>query len=71
MRSRMVLVGIALIVALALVTGSVLLVGYAAAAASLLIIVTLLIRKAIRGGSAFADPVARAAVGRFDDREAA
>jgi hypothetical protein len=51
-RTRIVLVGFALIVALALVTGSVLLVGYAAATASLLIIVALLVRKGIRGGSA-------------------
>ena len=65
MRSRMVLVGFVLIVALALVTGSVLLVGYAAAAASLLIIVTLLARKAVRGRSASPIPLDVAEVGRF------
>jgi hypothetical protein len=37
-----------LIVGLALLTGSVLLIGYAAAAASLLTVVTLLVRKALR-----------------------
>ena len=52
MRSRIVIGGLALTVALALVTGSVLLIGYATAAASLLIIVTLLVRKALRGRSA-------------------
>ena len=51
MRSRMVLVGFVLIVALALVTGSVLLVAYAAAAASLMTVVTLLVRKALRDRS--------------------
>jgi uncharacterized membrane protein YphA (DoxX/SURF4 family) len=51
-RSRIVVVALALIVGLTLVTGSVLLIGYAAAAASLLIIVTLLVRNALRGGSA-------------------
>jgi hypothetical protein len=45
-------VGFASIVALALATGSVLLVGYVAAAASLLTVVTLLVRRAIRGESA-------------------
>jgi Flp pilus assembly protein protease CpaA len=51
-RNRIVVVGLALVVALALVTGSVLLVGYAAATASALIIVSLLVRKVLRGGSA-------------------
>ena len=41
-------VGFALIGALALFTGSVLLIGYVAAAASLLTIVIVLVRKAIR-----------------------
>jgi hypothetical protein len=60
-RSRMVIVGLALIVALALVTGTVLLVGYAAATASLLIIVALLVRKGIRGrlASPIPSPVPR------------
>jgi hypothetical protein len=40
--------GFALIVALALLTGSVLLIGYVAAAASLLTVVILLVRAAIR-----------------------
>ena len=48
----MIVAGFAVIVTLALVTGSVLLVGYAAAAASLLIVATLLARKAVRGRSA-------------------
>ena len=51
MRSRMVLVGFVIIVALALVTGSVLLVAYAATAASLMTVVTLLVRKALRDRS--------------------
>lgn len=49
MRSRFVLVGFALIVALALVTGSVLLVGYVAATASLLTVVILLVKRALGG----------------------
>jgi hypothetical protein len=48
-RSRIVVMGSLLIIALALATGSVLLIGYAAALASLLTIVTLLVRRAIRG----------------------
>jgi hypothetical protein len=51
-RSRIVAVGFAIIMGLALLTGSVLLVGYAAAAASLLVIVTLLVRRVVRRGSA-------------------
>ena len=51
MRSRIVVVGLALIVGLALLTQSVLLFGYSAAAASSLIIVTLLGRKALGGES--------------------
>jgi hypothetical protein len=47
-RTRIVVAGFASIVALALFTGSVLLIGYAAAAASLLTIVTLLVRRAVR-----------------------
>ena len=71
MRNRIVVVGLALAVALALVTGSVLLVGYAAAAASVLIIVTLLFRKALRAGSAspIQSPVPRWA--DSEDQEAA
>jgi hypothetical protein len=70
-RSRIVVVGLALVVALALVTGSVLLIGYAAAAASLLIIVTLLVRKALRGrgASPIQSPVPRWV--DSEDREAA
>jgi len=48
---RIVFLGLSLIVALALLTGSVLLIGYVVAAASLLTIVTLVIRRAIRGES--------------------
>jgi hypothetical protein len=51
-RSRIVVVGLALIIGLTLVTGSVLLAGYVAAAASLLTIVTLLVRKPLRRRSA-------------------
>jgi hypothetical protein len=47
-RSRTVVVGFVLIIALALITGSVLLIGYVAAAASLLTVATLLVRKALR-----------------------
>jgi len=46
--SRTLVVGFVLIIALALVTGSVLLIGYVAAAASLVTVVTLLVRKALR-----------------------
>jgi hypothetical protein len=70
-RDRIVVVGLALAVALALVTGSVLLLGYAAATASVLIIVTLLLRKAVRRESASA---IESAVPRWvdvEDREAA
>ena len=51
MRSRTVIVGFALIVALALVTGSVLLIAYGAAAASLLTVPALLVKRAIRRDS--------------------
>ncbi len=71
MKSRMVVLGFALVVALALGTGSVLLVGYAAAAASLLTIVTLLVRKALRGGSASPIPLDVARWVDSEDREAA
>jgi hypothetical protein len=47
-RSRIVVLGFVLIVALALFTGSVLLIGYVAAAASVLTILTLLVKRAIR-----------------------
>jgi hypothetical protein len=70
-RSRIVAVAFALIAALALVTGSVLLVGYAAAAASLVIIVTLLVRKALRGASASPIPLDVARWVDSEDREAA
>ena len=49
MRSRIAVVGFASVVALALATGSVLLIGYVAAAASLLTVATLLVRRAVRG----------------------
>ena len=48
MRSRALVVGFVLFIALAVVTGSVLLIGYVAAAASLLTVVALLARKALR-----------------------
>ena len=51
MRSRIVVLGLALLVALALVTGSVLLIGYLAAAASVLTALTLLVKRAIRAES--------------------
>lgn len=47
MRSRTVVLGFVLIVALALFTGSVLLIGYLAAAASVLTVLTLLVKRAI------------------------
>jgi hypothetical protein len=50
-RSRTVVLGFVLIVALALVTDSVLLIGYVAAAASLLTALTLLVKGAVRGDS--------------------
>jgi len=67
----MVAAGFAVIALVALVTGSVLLVGYVAAAASLLTIVALLVKKAIRGRSV---PLIRSAVPRWvgsEEREAA
>ena len=70
MRRRIVM-AFALIVALALMTGSVLLVGYAAAAASLLIIVTLLVKKALRGRSSSPIPLDVAGWVDAEDREAA
>jgi len=70
-RSRTVAVGIALIVGLALVTGSVLLVGYVAAAASLVMIVTLLVRNAVRGRSAPPRPLDMAGWVDAEEREAA
>ena len=48
MRNRFVVLGFVLIVALALFTGSVLLIGYVAAAASVLTVLTLLVKRAIR-----------------------
>ena len=51
MRSRTIVSGFVLIVALALVAGSVLLVAYVAAAASLLTVLTLLVKRAVRGDS--------------------
>ena len=50
-RSRIVVLGFVLIVTLALLTGSVLLLGYVAAAASMLALLTLLAKRAIRGES--------------------
>jgi hypothetical protein len=50
-RGRTVVLGFVLIVALALFTGSVLLIGYVAAAASLLAVLILLVKRAIRGDS--------------------
>ena len=70
MRSRIVM-GFALIVVLALMTGSVLLVAYTAAAGSLLIIVTLLARKAFRGRSSSPIPLDVAGWVDAEDREAA
>ena len=51
MRSPTVIVGFALIVALALVTGSVLLIGYVAAAASILTVLISLVETAFRDES--------------------
>jgi hypothetical protein len=70
-RSRNLVVGLVLIVALALATGSVLLVGYVVAAALLLTGLTLLVKRALRGESTA--PVA-SFVPRWadaEDREAA
>ena len=66
MRSRTVVVGFALIVALALVTGSVLLIAYVAAAASLLTVLALLVKGAIRRDSIA--PI-ESLVHRWDDAE--
>jgi hypothetical protein len=70
-RSRLVLGGFALIVALAVATGSVLLIGYAAASASLLTIVSLVVRKALRGRSPAPIPLEVAGWVDSEDREAA
>ena len=71
MRTRSVVVGFALIVALALVTGSVLLIAYVAAAASLLIALTMLLKKAIRGNSTAPIESFVPRWGDAEDREAA
>jgi hypothetical protein len=70
-KSRTVVVGLALIVGFALLTQSVPLFGYAAAVASLLIIVTLFVQKALGGESVpgIQSPVPRWA--DSEDREAA
>ena len=64
-----VVVGILLVLTVALVTGSVLLLGYIASAASFLMIIGLLLRKTRRALSS----IPRQAHGRsvWDDREAA
>lgn len=51
MRSRTVVLGSVLVVALALFTGSVLLIGYVAAAASVVTALSVLVKRAIRGES--------------------
>ena len=71
MRSRMVFVVFALLVVLALITGSVLLAGYLVAAASLLMVVTLLARRAARGRSESPIPLDVATEVHFEDRKAA
>ena len=71
MRSRTVVPGLVLVVALALVTGSVLLSGYIAAAASLLTVVIVLVRRAVRReSSARIEPFVPSWVDA-EDREAA
>jgi hypothetical protein len=70
-RSRFVIVGFVLVVAVALITESVLLIGYVAAAASLLTVVTVLVKRAIRrDSSAPIDSFVPRWVG-MEDREAA
>lgn len=51
MRSRTVVPGLVLFVALTMFTGSVLLMGYVAAAASLLTVLTLVVKRVLRGES--------------------
>ena len=51
MRSRTVVPGLVLFVALTVFTGSVLLMGYVAAGASLLTVLTLVVKRALRGDS--------------------
>ena len=71
MSSRTVVLGLVLVVALAIVTGSVLLIGYIVAAASLVTAVLLLARRAMRRDSSA--PIA-SFVPRWvdaEDREAA
>lgn len=71
MRSGIVFAGLALISAVALITSSVLLIGYAASAASLMSIVALLVGRMLSGRSA---PPIESAVPRWidsEDREAA
>lgn len=67
----MAVVGFAFIVALALVTGSVLLVGYVAAAASLIVVATLLVRRAVRGRTESPIPLNVVKWVDSEDREAA
>ena len=69
MKSRSIVMGILLVFTAALATGSVLLLGYVAAAASFLIIIGLLLRKARRRLSSIRSSRARWL--DVDDREAA
>ena len=69
MKSRIIVCGILVVLAFALVTGSVLLLGYIAAAASFLIIIGLLFRKARRALSSIHTSRARSL--DVGDREAA
>ena len=69
MKSRSIVMGILLVLTAALVTGSVLLLGYVAAAASFLIIIGLLLRKTRRTLASIHS--SRARPFDVDDREAA
>jgi hypothetical protein len=70
-RTRNVIVGIGLALVVAVMTGSVLLLGYVVAGASLLLVVGVLLRRAIRPKSGSSVPSSRAAWFDVNDREAA
>ena len=71
MKSRSVVVGIVLVAALAVITGSVLLLGYVVAGASLLLMSAVLIRRVVRRRHASQIPPFHTRWLDVSDREAA
>lgn len=70
-KSRSVIVGVALALVVAVMTGSVLLLGYVVAGASLLLVVGVLLRRAIRPYLGSSVPSSRTPWFDVNDREAA